>query len=163
MRRSGGDMAVNMVTLNKTGAQKEAVFQFMGLIKIESLAIQAMIVNNSTTFSGVKLVIEDDAQGIDLCAATDLSGVQSGDAIMKTGAADAPLTVMPGGQVRLSESKLQGCWIKAKPGMEPSKIKIAYTGDGATDVQLKVYCKYTSLDPQMGNLMPVMPPPPPPE
>jgi len=159
MRRSGGDMAVNMVTLDKTGANKEPVFSFMGLIKIESLAIQAMQVNDSTTLSGVKFIIDDGAVSIDLCAATDLSGIVNADAVLKTGDAATPLTVMPGGQVRLSESKLQGCWIKSKPGMEPSAIKIAYTGDANTDVQLQVYCKYTSFNPGMDNVTPVMPPP----
>ena len=163
MRRSGGDMSMNMVTLDKNGANKQPVFSFMGLIKVEELAIQVMMVNDSTTLSGVKLIIDDGAQSIDLCAATDLSGVQGQDAILKTGAADAALTVMPGGQVRLFEGKLQGCWIKSKPGMDPSTVAIAYTGDANTDVQVNVFCKYTSFNPSMDNLMPVMPPPPPPE
>jgi hypothetical protein len=159
MRRSGGDMSMNMVTLDKNGANKQPVFSFMGLINIEALAIQVMMVNDSTTLSGVKLIIDDGAQEIDLCAATDLSGVASQDAILKTGNAATPLTVMPGGQVRMIEGKLEGCWIKSKPGMDPSTVAIAYTGDANTDVQVTVFCKYTSFNPSMDNLMPVMPPP----
>lgn len=145
-QRAGGKVIQTMIKLDKEGQNKLDIFQVYGLIRIKRLMITAMNVQDSTTLSGVKITLAYDQGAVDVCAATDLSGLVQGSAVILSGKTNEQLTVLSASNPVAINTDFQSVSLMQKPDMQkPTKLVIEYTGDANTNVDLDIYVEFDSF------------------
>lgn len=137
--------------LTGTGATTVNLFSLSGHVRIIEIFGEVTAVTDSTTLSGFHLEANDGTNTVDLSANTlDLSGTVVGSTFSKTGVAANALAYDVGSEVKYEESSsgprvfTEGL-LSQKYGTA-TYLRVAFTGDAATDVTISVCIKYEPLD-----------------
>ena len=134
--------------INGVGAQADNLFKFTSGVHILEITGTVTAVVDSTTLSGVKFVMYDGINTVDITSLVDISGCTVGDKIVKTLGKAGALIYMKADQCRIEESSFNKPFVEsiinAKHGVD-NYIQVVFTGDASTDVTMDFCVKYAPI------------------
>lgn len=158
---SRGIVVLKSDTLDGNGAQTDNLFKFTGTVECVIFGI-CKEATSAAVCSGVSFDANDATNTVAITAAAgvDLSGVTVGSAIAKIAAAAAAASLNNASQVRileaasLSEGALYPFVLTAKASVATNYIRVNFTGNALTDVDMDFYLIYKPLSAD-GSVVPV--------
>lgn len=144
-----GKHVVKALKLDVNGAANVDIFTVTGVVRVLSIEAYATTVTDSTTLSGFKFELWDGTSALDITGAVNASGIVIGGFIFKEGLAAAPAelinpTVGIVQDAASDKKSYQPFWLAAKAGAGTT-IRVAYTGDATTDVDMEFEVHYVPV------------------
>jgi hypothetical protein len=138
---ASGTPVLKTQKLSGNGLQTNNLYQVLGSVLILSMRAEVTTVTDSTTLTGVKFEIWDGALATDICLAVDGSGVVEGATFYRQFPATSALVlanpttglVAEAGPTRIMFAPFAAI---QKTGGVATYIRITYTGDANTDVDI---------------------------
>jgi len=139
------------LTLTNNGATDVNCFTVAGDVAVQWIYLKCTAQNEgggNTTFDAVNFNIWDGAAGDDitLAAGVNASGIVVGGKIIKTNTAANAAVFVNGDQARVTEgavgSMLMPFFASQKGDGTTTYIRLGYTGDATTDLEVTVILKY---------------------
>lgn len=137
------------VTLNGNGASTENLFTVTGSVRAVELSFHVTVLGDSTTFSGVKFELDDGTAQTDITAAVDGSGCLADATFVKVNTAANPLLFMDNSAGFFQDAVLSSElaeFVVAQKAATTTYIRLAYTGDGTTDITIVAECHYVPFN-----------------
>jgi hypothetical protein len=143
--------------LDGNGAQADNIFQVTGVVRVNYLAFTVVTATDSTTLSGMKFEVDDGTAQTDITAAVDGSGCVAGALFYKRDLLASALGFVnptagavgePGGDKKMMEP----FFALQKTGAVNTYIRLAFTGDANTDVDVNFESRFTPVSTD-GNLV----------
>jgi len=142
------------LTLTNNGAVDVNCFTVEGMVKVSWILLLCTAQNEgggNTTFDAVNFNLWDGTAGDDitLAAGVDASGITVGGVILKTNTKANAATFANGDQGRVTEGAvgeaLMPFFCQQEGAGATTYIRLGYTGDATTDLEVIVVLKYNPL------------------
>jgi len=138
------------ITLDGNGAQTDNLFTVVGIVRIFDLYAYVTEATDSTTLSNVKFETDDGGAQTDLTTTVDGSGAVVGATFIKEKTSTNALTfVNPTAGTILDpvtdKKTFQEVWVFEKTGGVTTYIRISFTGDANTDVDITAAVHYEPI------------------
>ena len=145
--------------IDGAGAQNDNIFQVTGIVQVHLLVLHIDTVTDATTFSGVKFELYDSTVATNITGATDCSGCVVGAMIFKKGLLAVGVefvntTVGVISEAAANKINFEPFFAFQKTGGAATYIRLAFTGDGATDIVGDIESHWTPIS-HNGNLVSV--------
>ena len=146
---AGGRIAKVSKTLTNNGATHENLFTVTGIVRILQIYAVCTEATDTTTFSDVDFDVYDGATATVMTGANDLNGMAVKDAIAKTADDATALTFLDGSSAAYYENatrnKLFSEGIIVESSAGTTYIRLGYTGDATTDVDLTFIIRWQPM------------------
>ena len=134
--------------INGVGAQADNLFKFTSGVHIQEITGSVTAVVDSTTLTGVKFVMFDGTNTVNITDAVNMSACIVGDKLFKTLSKAEPIKYLKADQCRIEESSFNKPMVEsiinAKHGVD-NYIQVVFTGDASTDVTMDFCVKYAPI------------------
>lgn len=146
LRTRGGITISKTLNLSGNGAQNDNVFQVAGCDECFEILFHVVTATNATTLSGLKFELWDGTAATDITGAVDASGVVAGAMVYKRGLLAQAAVLINADVGRVAEAaankiSFEPFFLMQKTGVN-TYVRIAYTGDADTDVDVLVDIRY---------------------
>ncbi len=146
LMHAGGRVVHKSVTLAGNGGQTDNLFTVTGPNRVLSILLVVTEATDSTTLSNVKFETDDGAAQDDITGTVNMSGCVAGAIAYRkavSGTALAYLNAAAGGIDEAATNKVNFEFnIVQKTGGVATYIRLSYTGDATTDVDVDVHVRY---------------------
>lgn len=137
------------ITLNGNGLTTTDLFTVTGVVRVLLLEAYCTEAADSTTLTGLKWELWDGTSAVDITAGVSASGIVVGAVIFKEGLVGvAPVLINPTvGVVRdapANKLSYEPFWVAKKNGAATT-IRVSYTGDATTDVDMTFELHYVPV------------------
>ena len=143
----GGIYVHKSLTLAGNGAQLNNAFQLTGMVRCIELMAHCSEATDSTTLTLFKFELWDGTNAIPITDTVDASGIVAGGMIYKRGlAAVAAVLINPVtclvSEAAANKISFEPFFATQKTGGVDTFIRLSYTGDANTDVDVMVSLRY---------------------
>ena len=147
---SSGRVAVKGHTLDGDGAQADNLFQITGVVQILGISMFVDTVTDATTLTGVKFELDDGTAQVDITAGVVGSSVVAGSLFFKSDPAATAMELVSAAAGAIDEPAAGAlCFhpflLAQKTGDVNTYIRVAFTGDSNTDVDVTVTVRWEPI------------------
>lgn len=146
---AGGISVSKSLTLSGNGAQTDNLFTVTGAVRVLSIYFVVTEATDSTVLTLVKFETDDGAAQADITDTENFSGTVAGSIGYKTAVFATALDKLDatnGAVAEIAVNKVNYEYLMVqKTGGVTTYIRLSYTGDAATDVDVTVVVRYQPL------------------